>query len=91
MRPVYWKWPMVSYLPSRSVRGAVAGPVTAPTMASVVSRTLYFNHPLAEGRYGLSSCLKTTPSRPAAVHDVSHSWTVCGSVVDGHSAHGAVS
>jgi hypothetical protein len=83
--------PTVSYLPSSSVRTAVGEPVTAPTMASVVSRTLYFNQPLVEGRYGLSSLLKTTPSRPTAVHDVSHSRTVSGSVVDGHSAHGAVS
>ncbi|GHA70049.1 hypothetical protein GCM10010345_86860 [Streptomyces canarius] len=37
-----------------------------------------------------SAGAKTTPSTPADAHD-SHSRTVSGSVVDGHSAHGAKS
>lgn len=63
-------------------------PVTAPTIASVVSRTLYFCHPRTAGSYTLSSRSKSTPSIPTDAH-VSHSRTVSASVVDGHRAHGA--
>lgn len=58
-------------------------------MASVVTRTLYLPHALAPGRYGSDSFLKQSPSGPAEVQ-VSQSRAVAGSVVDGHSVHGAV-
>ncbi len=40
----------VVYLPSSSVRGVAREPVTAPTIVSLVSRTLYFCQPLVNGR-----------------------------------------
>ncbi|UXX98097.1 hypothetical protein N7U49_48300 (plasmid) [Streptomyces sp. AD2-2] len=49
VRPAYCRRPWSSYLPSSSVRGAVREPVTAPTIASLVSRTLYFSQPLTDG------------------------------------------
>lgn len=67
--------PSLSYLPSSRLPGAAGEPVTAPTFASVVSRTLYFRPPRTEGSYALSSRLNSTPSIPGAVH-VSHSRTV---------------
>jgi hypothetical protein len=42
--------PVVVVPPSGRPRGAVREPVTAPTIASVVSRTLYFCQPLPDGR-----------------------------------------
>ncbi len=44
------KAPLSVVLPSSSVRGAAREPVTAPTIASLVSRTLYFSQPLSDGR-----------------------------------------
>ncbi|AEY86842.1 hypothetical protein SHJG_8855 [Streptomyces hygroscopicus subsp. jinggangensis 5008] len=41
VRPTYWKRPSSSYRPSSSVRGGVGEPVTAPTIASPVSRTYW--------------------------------------------------
>jgi hypothetical protein len=38
-------------------RGDATGPVTAPTIASVVSRTLYFSQPRTPGSYRPSSRL----------------------------------
>ncbi|AMW08150.1 hypothetical protein A4E84_00475 [Streptomyces qaidamensis] len=49
---------------------------------------LYFRDPRTAGSYTPSSRLKSTPSIPTDAH-VSHSRTVSGSVVDGHSTHGA--
>jgi hypothetical protein len=49
LRPVYCRRPWASYLPSRRLRGEVSGPVTPPTIASVVSRVLYFSQPLTDG------------------------------------------
>ncbi|MFF3663540.1 hypothetical protein [Streptomyces olivochromogenes] len=62
--------------------------MTAPTITSPVSRTLYFCQPLTEGRWASASLLKITPSIPPDAQ-VSHSRTTSASVVDGHSAHGA--
>lgn len=49
VRPMYRRRPWSSYLPSGRLRGAATGPVTAPTAASVASRTLYFIQPLTDG------------------------------------------
>ncbi|MFG3207768.1 hypothetical protein [Streptomyces sp. NPDC048192] len=49
MRPTYCKPPSSSYLPSSSVRAAASEPVTAPTIASLVSQILYFSQPRTDG------------------------------------------
>ncbi|AXE75860.1 hypothetical protein C5746_01420 [Streptomyces atratus] len=58
VRPVYCGRPSASDLPSSRLRGAARGPLAAPTMASVVSRTLCFCQPLANGKQASSSRLK---------------------------------
>ncbi|PTH85498.1 hypothetical protein C9J60_24900 [Streptomyces sp. A244] len=49
LRPAYCRRPWTSYPPSSTLRGETRGPVAAPTIASVVSRTLYVSQPRTDG------------------------------------------
>jgi hypothetical protein len=49
VRPVHRRCPWSSYLPSSRLRGEMRGAMTAPTIASALSRTRYFSQPLTDG------------------------------------------
>src|SRR5215207_9087498 len=76
------------YRPTTSTSGWRSVPVTAPTIASTVSRCLTLTHSRRPGWYLVDAPFTTRPSTPVALNASSHSRASSTSAVTGDSCRG---